>query len=89
MWVIYSNNSAGDFEYLCEDEIVYGAFYIGSNIGKARIFNSKDEAMEFADVLYDRIHFDVKKYLFVGKITIDRGTTDYVGYFGSDLDRGV
>lgn len=33
MWVIYDNTADGDFDYLCEDEIVYGAFYMGSNIG--------------------------------------------------------
>ena len=87
MWVIYANTADGDFDYLCEDEIVYGAFYMGSNIGKARIFSSKQEAMEFADVLYDNIHFDVKRNLFVARVTVDRDTTEYVGYYGGDLAR--
>ena len=87
MWVIYANTADGDVDYLCEDEIVYGAFYMGSNVGKARTFSSQQEAMEFADVLYDKIHFDVKRNLFVAKVTVDRGTTEYVGYFGSDLNR--
>ena len=87
MWVIYANTADGDFDYLCEDEIVYGTFYMGSNIGKARVFSSKQEAIEFADVLYDNIHFDVKRNLFVARVTVDRDTTEYVGYFGSDLNR--
>lgn len=86
MWVIYATTADGHFDYLCEDEIVYGAFYMGSNIGKARIFSSKQEAMEFADVLYDKIHFDVGRNLFVARVTVDIDTTEHVGYFGSDLN---
>lgn len=51
------------------------------------MFSSKQEAIEFSDVLYDKIHFDVGRNLFVAKVTVDRDTTEHVGYFGSDLNR--
>ena len=87
MWVIYANTADGDFDYLCEDEIVYGTFYMGSNIGEAKFFSSKEEGIKFADILHDRIKFDIKRNLFVAKLTVSRGTSEHVGYFGSDLNR--
>ena len=87
MWVIYANTADGDFDYLYEDEIVYGEFFMSDNIGKAKIFNSKDEASKFADTLYDKIKFDIKRNLFVAKVAVDRNTTEYVGYYGGDLAR--
>ena len=87
MWVIYANTADGDFDYFCEDKIVYGEFFMSNNIAEAKIFNSKDEAINFADILYNKIHFDIKRNLFVAKVTVDRDTTEYVGYYGEDLAR--
>ena len=87
MYVIYANTADGDFDYFCEDKIVYGEFFMSNNIGEAKIFSSKDEAIKFADVLYDKIKFDIKRNLFVAKVTVDRNTTEYVGYYGGDLAR--
>jgi hypothetical protein len=87
MWVIYANTADGDFDYLCEDKIVYGEFFMSNNVGEAKIFTSKEEAIKFSDILYDKIKFDIKRNLFVAKLTIGRGTSEYVGYYGGDLAR--
>ena len=87
MWVIYANTADGDFDYFCEDKIVYDEFFMSGNVSEAKFFNYKEEAIKFADILYDKIKFDIKRNLFVSKLTVNRDVCEYVGYYGGDLAR--
>ena len=86
MWVIYANSEYRGYDYLCEDEVVYGAFNLCNSPKHAKLFKTKEEAESFADTLYN-LDFRPGRNLFVAEITVNVNTTDYVGYFGSDLKR--
>lgn len=86
MWVIYANDISGDLLYVGEDEIVNGINNLYKDVSRAITFKTKEDARKYVDIRESELkHLGVN--LFVAQVTVNRGTTDYVGYFGKDLKR--
>lgn len=72
--------------FVNEDSVVAGALNLVPSLKRAKMFDSINEASEYADAHEDDLRTFGNNF-FVAKLDIDAKSPQYLGYFGKDANR--